>query len=106
MGDWLRVVSQVSSLQAAVIGSRTYRAMSSSSVRCLLSAFRPCWGDHFCPVKDDGAHNTGVLGANRWTLPGVYTIIASVLGWNAVGDGVPFEDGKERGSSTDSHVGR
>jgi len=100
------VASQVASLQAAVIGSRTYRAMSSSSVRRFLSAFRPCWGDRFRPVKDDGAHNTGVVGANRWTLPRVYTIIVSVLVRNAVGDGVPFEDGEERGSSTDSHVGR
>ena len=88
-----------------MIGSRTYRAMSSSDRR-LLSAFRPCWGNRLRPVEDDGAHNTCVVGANRWTLPRVYTIIASVLGWNAVGDGVPFEDGEERGSSTDSHVGR
>ncbi len=92
MGDWLRVASQVASLRAAVIGSRAYRAMASSSVRRLLSVFRPCWGDRFRPVKDDGAHNTSVVGANRWTLPQVYTIITSVLVRNAVGDGVPFEE--------------
>ena len=50
-------------------------------------------------------HTTLVL----WGLTGghchEYTIIASILVRNAVGDGVPFEDGEERGSSTDSHVG-
>ena len=35
MGDWSRVASQVASLRAAVIGSRTYRAMSSSDRRFL-----------------------------------------------------------------------
>ena len=88
-----------------MIGSCTYHAMSSSSDQHRLSAFRPCWGDRLRPVKDDGAHNTDVVGANRWTLPRVYTIIMSILVRNDVGDGVPFEDGEERGSSTDSHVG-
>ena len=90
-------------LQAAVIGSRTYRAMLSSDQR-LLSAFRPCWESRLRPVEDEGAHDTCIVGANRWTLPQVHTIIVSVHVRNAVGEGVPFEDGERYGDRTDSYV--
>ena len=103
LGDWSRVALQVALLRAAVIGSHTYRAMSSSDRR-LLSPFRPCWGNRLRPVEDDGAHNTCIVGANRWTLPQVHTVIASVHSQNAVGKGVPFEDGERCGSRADSYL--
>ena len=69
--------------RAAMIGSCTCRAMSSSDRR-LLSSFRPCRGHRLRFVEDDGAHNVGGARADRWTLPQVHVVIVSFLVRNGV----------------------
>ena len=54
-------------LQVAVIGSRTYRAMSSSDRR-LLSAFRPCW------TELTGGHCHECIPSSRASMSGTLLV--------------------------------